>query len=823
MNKLNKSNRKLSNAETSKRFLLECRKDVIPRFISDSCKQTSNLLKNGFTDATRANNIVKSFQTKILDLIIDGQNNKVQFLLRQINNCKTKLSQCSLSPNLKLELVDIENKLLRLNRLTNNERNKKKLSRLKQNLFDEYNIRPKEKWFVNLTQTEFPMEIKWLLSLGGKFATPVDAVNFPLFTIIADVENCLFPIEDEQEKEIIRARITNVIMNTRFPQYRGIDRLINHIKTDSVKFLKQHKDIIILKADKGGATVAMYKHEYEYKMWSLLRDNNTYKEVKRNPLKRLEGQSNTFIRTLAELKVLDEVARKRLTRHNRVLPRIYALPKVHKADTPLRPIVSYIDSPAEDIAKMLSSILKQAIDDKYDVKNSSEVVKRIEGLTIEENEELVSFDIVSLFPSIPIKHAIDLVDEIWDDIAKLTLIPKDLFFKMLIFVLQEATFFTYLGTIFQQIDGSAMGSNISPPIAKLVVNKGLGKVCHLFPSELKLFMNYVDDFLAIIPKDEIDKVHECLNSFHPRIQFTVEHENNKCIPFLDVLIINDNGKVTFDWYQKPVTTGRVLSFLSHHPRHQIINTAENLIRRVFGLSAEKFHRTNENKIKSILRENNFPEPIISRLLNKHHHKNNDSVSPSNDNDSSLPNNGPTQTRIIRRKLTYVKSTSERIAKIIKSQKSPNVILPAFKPSEQLHNTVFSKLKQKVPRLETTNCVYEIPCKDCPETYVGQTKNELKVRIGQHVNDLNKPAKENGNTAIVSHFETLGHIPMFDKVKVLAREAALGKRLTLESLHIASNNTYNFRRDTEGTSASYRALLADFSIDRAAKPRRPITT
>lgn len=351
-------------------------------------------------------------------------------------------------------------------------------------------------------------------------------------------------------------------------------------------FLKKHSDIIIVKADKGGATVAMYKIEYEQKMWSLLSDNNTYKEVKRNLLKRLEDDSNHFMKTLAELGVLDETTRKRMTRHNRVLPRIYALPKVHKTDTPLRPIVSYIDSPAEDIAKLLSSILKPAIKDKYDVKNSAEVVEKIQDLTIEDNEELVSFDIVSLFPSIPIKHAIELLEEIWDEITKLTAIPKGLFFKMVSFVLEEATFFTFLGRIFQQIDGSAMGSNISPLIAKLVVNKGLGRINHLFPSQLKLFLNYVDDFLAIIPKNETEKVHECLNSFHPRIQFTVEHEVNKRIPFLDLLIINDKGCLTYDWYQKPVTTGRVLSFLSHHPRHQIMNTAENLIHRVFTVQSK---------------------------------------------------------------------------------------------------------------------------------------------------------------------------------------------------------------------------------------------
>jgi len=33
--------------------------------------------------------------------------------------------------------------------------------------------------------------------------------------------------------------------------------------------------------------------------------------------------------------------------------------------------------------------------------------------------------------------------------------------------------------------------------------------------------------------------------------------------FLDVTIINDKGKLEFNWYKKPTFSGRTLNFLSH--------------------------------------------------------------------------------------------------------------------------------------------------------------------------------------------------------------------------------------------------------------------
>ena len=42
-----------------------------------------------------------------------------------------------------------------------------------------------------------------------------------------------------------------------------------------------------------------------------------------------------------------------------------------------------------------------------------------------------------------------------------------------------------------------------------------------------------------------------------------------------------------------------------------------------------------------------------------------------------------------------------------------------------------KLKTHVPDDRKKGVVYEVPCKDCRNTYVGETKGTLRVRLGEH--------------------------------------------------------------------------------------------
>ena len=91
---------------------------------------------------------------------------------------------------------------------------------------------------------------------------------------------------------------------------------------------------------------------------------------------------------------------------NSCAPRLYRSPKVHKKDFPMRPIVSFINSPLYNLYKYLSKLLLLLVGKtKFTIKNSYQFADLLKNAYVESNECMVSFDVVSLFTKIPINLA----------------------------------------------------------------------------------------------------------------------------------------------------------------------------------------------------------------------------------------------------------------------------------------------------------------------------------------------------------------------------------------------------------------------------------
>jgi hypothetical protein len=211
---------------------------------------------------------------------------------------------------------------------------------------------------------------------------------------------------------------------------------------------------------------------------------------------------------------------------------LYGLPKIHKENAPLRQIVSFCSSPTYELSKYLANILKPLTEQSSRrLVNSADFVTKIRNVQLSEDHELVSFDVKSLFTSIPLELAIESVKESLANYSDELPIPKEEVIDLLILCLQS-TFFQYDGNFYQQLHGTAMGSPVSVVVAEIVMQRLQEKALATYTNPPPFWFRYVDDTLTSLHKDEKNNFLEHLNQQNPSIQFTIEPELNGKIAFL---------------------------------------------------------------------------------------------------------------------------------------------------------------------------------------------------------------------------------------------------------------------------------------------------
>ena len=126
---------------------------------------------------------------------------------------------------------------------------------------------------------------------------------------------------------------------------------------------------------------------------------------------KVSREGRKIIQEMVENQEISQAYEKYLKPNDCRAPRVTGYPKIHKPDVPLRGVVSFIGSPYQNVAKALVPILRslQGRSGHY-VKNSRELKARIKDWTVKRDEILVSYDVEKLYPSIPVKKALELIE-----------------------------------------------------------------------------------------------------------------------------------------------------------------------------------------------------------------------------------------------------------------------------------------------------------------------------------------------------------------------------------------------------------------------------
>ena len=148
-------------------------------------------------------------------------------------------------------------------------------------------------------------------------------------------------------------KLTGLLIYPRTEQADTVRRAVNGIlqqadppepnitkMRDALKNLKEDESIVVLPMDKGRASVVMDTDTYRAKMSALI-ENGPYQLLNKDPTDRMTRKLSEKLLTLKRSGYLSEAVYNKIRPRHKQPPRIYGLLNIHKADVPLRPIVSW--------------------------------------------------------------------------------------------------------------------------------------------------------------------------------------------------------------------------------------------------------------------------------------------------------------------------------------------------------------------------------------------------------------------------------------------------------------------------------------------------
>ena len=198
---------------------------------------------------------------------------------------------------------------------------------------------------------------------------------------------------------------------------RGVGMKIkSNLTSEEQKLLKEitsDPSIVICPADKGKAIVIEDRDIYLSKMQNQL-DEGDYElngRTEKTLLDKLHKKLTTQRKSM-DIDLDNKKERYKYLSSAPVLANMYLLIKVHKKNFPGRAVVNQTDDPTYKICKMLTNILNPlATQSRSYVENSFELRKTLKSVTIHPDDIQASFDVRSLYPSIPIKKALEITRE----------------------------------------------------------------------------------------------------------------------------------------------------------------------------------------------------------------------------------------------------------------------------------------------------------------------------------------------------------------------------------------------------------------------------
>jgi hypothetical protein len=375
--------------------------------------------------------------------------------------------------------------------------------------------------------------------------------------------------------------------------------------------IKNSPDIKIVQSDKNTGLVALHIQDYHKAVMSHLDDATIYQNIGKidDPhwllqLALIQDEAgdlrNEFVRSLYQTKQLD----KYLEEFPESLPKFHVLPKLHKPGFSTRPIVG-----APNWITTKWSILLETILEKYDcpytLKNSQELIDKLEGQAIPKTAWLISADVSSLYTNMDLK------------ILYKTLLARTksrLLVKILKFICDN-NYFQYGDKVYKQNNGIAMGTNVAVRCANLYLDrfdKRFAPLCHFYA-------RYIDDIFFIFTGniEQYIRLRLRMNNFIPGIKLSFVR-NLQSVDFLDLTVTKSaDDKIEFSTFRKAINVYQYLPRSSNHNNATITGYIYGeMLRQVRNNTDRELRASNIHFFYLKLRQRGFPAAYLHRIMMK---------------------------------------------------------------------------------------------------------------------------------------------------------------------------------------------------------------
>ena len=125
---------------------------------------------------------------------------------------------------------------------------------------------------------------------------------------------------------------------------------------------------------------------------------------------------------------------------------------------------------------------------------------------------------------------------------------------------------------------------------------------------------FLDDCFILWTKGEenLKRFYSVLN-LHPDLKFTIEYSNER-LPFLDVLLIKSNNRISTDIFFKETDSKQYLNFYSCHLKTSI---PYNLARPICTIASDQCQREKRlSELRISLQKRSYPDTVISAGIKK---------------------------------------------------------------------------------------------------------------------------------------------------------------------------------------------------------------